>query len=81
MKRLIFILAVGAMGVTGCYEPPITGLSEKGRARVDSLYVKELKLVKIEVDSICNELKGEYKNRVIDSIRSEYIKEIERIVG
>lgn len=81
MKRFTFILIFGAVVATGCYEPPITGLSEKGRERVDSLYVKELKQVKIEVDSICNKLQGEYRVRVIDSIRNEYINEIERIVG
>ncbi len=62
-------------------EPPEMPLTKEERKLIDSIYVAESKLVKIEMDSLCDLKFDRFVNRAVDSIIEDRLQEIERLIN
>lgn len=63
-----------------CMEEKSNDLSYEELRIVDSLYSKKSSMLKKEVDSICNARHDALFDSLVDSIKQDYISEIEQII-
>lgn len=80
MKWLIILSS--AFFLFSCSEPPPrTKLTKAETELVDSLYSDIAGLIRKDGDSICDKIWPDLYQRNVDSIKTEYLKEIELILN
>ncbi len=87
MVRSIFIKIIlgGLLGSmlflqTACIEEPIE-LDKKARTLVDTLYLRQTKILRVELDSICDHAFDQRVKVAVDSILKLRLKEIDEIIN
>lgn len=54
MRSLLFLVLLMAITLSTCSDPPPLRLTSRQRDRLDSMYVDSVKVLNLEMDSICN---------------------------
>lgn len=79
MRHVIVLIML--LGFLSCQEAPPAPLSSSERKVVDSLYTHQSADIRNEVDSICNIRRQSMFQQMVDSIKTEYVKDIESIIS
>jgi len=80
MKQIFGVLVLSAVCcLFSCEEPQRKTLTKYERELVDSLYSKRVNLIKKEADSICDARYDMIFNETVDSLKIEYLNEIENM--
>ena len=80
IRYIILLIACIYMGSSSCTDE-IRPLSKAEMNMIDTLYINETELLKVELDSLCKlEYDRVYKQSV-DSIKAVRLKEIKSILG
>lgn len=66
--------------MTSCLDQAENDVSFEERKTIDSLYSRQVTTVKRKADSLCDARHDELFNELVDSIKQEYIQEIEAII-
>lgn len=77
MRYAVFVLM--SFICVSCFEPDTT-LAPEDYQYIDSLYNENASDIRHEVDSICGVRRDSMFNTMVDSIKQDYIKEIEQII-
>lgn len=56
-------------------------LSAEEKYAVDTIYNRQIHVLRAESDSICNIMKDTFYTQAVDSLKKEYLKEIELLLN
>ena len=76
---LLFFVILLAIPEWGCQKKPIE-IDRKTRRVIDTLAEKQIKILRIEMDSLCTLNFDKYVQEYVDSIRVVRIEEIKRMM-
>lgn len=80
---LFLILTASALLSTSCTDRPPSQLSRKHKVEVDTLFTRQVKALKAETDSLCEQLMEDQLQQIVDSLlvvrRAEIIRLRERV--
>jgi len=79
ISGLILICVIGFYTMSGCDKRP-EPLDRKTIRMIDTLAAKEIKKLRVELDSICSENFDTYVQLYVDSILETRIKEIKALI-
>ena len=78
---LLFVVSCLLLTAACTIETPVMPLTKEERQLIDSIYIEESKLLKVEMDSLCDLKFDRFVNHAVDSIIEDRLQEIERLIN